>query len=463
MSHGKVYLSEPMAHQLEVLRHPARNKVVVCGRRWGKTRTGQLACVEGHGPRHGGLRGALDGANVWWVAPTFPIASMIWRDLKRSLRDGWGEKNENERRIVMPGGGSITVKSADNPDSLRGDGLDGCVLDEAAFMKQDAWAACIRPALSDKRGWAMFLTTPCGMNWFQRLWQDVPNRRGWERWQRPTSDNPLVLAEELAAARREVGPYLFAQEYEAQFLSAGGGLFKEPWCQHRYDWIGASHLELEGGQVVELEQLRRVAAADLAVSVKSTADYTAIVTLGVAPDRRMLLLDVERRRCEGPDIVPLMRRVLDRWRAPVLWVERVGFQLALLQQARREGLPVREAPADRDKVSRSMPVTAALEGGQLLLPASAPWLEDFMTELLSFPNAAHDDQVDALAYAVAVRHVGMPDDLAAVGEDDDDDWRPTERDLLFASYCPNPPPGWEQHESYELRRARRWLARRGGW
>lgn len=154
MSRGRVYLSTPLPHQVEVLRHPARSKVVVCGRRWGKTRGGQLACVEGHGPRESGFRGALDGATIWWVAPSFGIASMIWRDLKLSLRHGWIEKNENERRIVLPGGGSITVKSADNPDSLRGEGLDGAVLDEAAFMKPEAWAACIRPALSDKRGWA---------------------------------------------------------------------------------------------------------------------------------------------------------------------------------------------------------------------------------------------------------------------------------------------------------------------
>ena len=84
-----------------------------------------------------------------------------------------------------------------------------------------------------------------------------------------------------------------------------------------------------------------------------------------------------------------------------VFVERVGFQLALIQQAQREGLPVREIPADRDKVSRALPATAALEGGRLLLPRHAPWLADLEAELLAFPGAAHDDQVDALAYGVA--------------------------------------------------------------
>ena len=81
---------------------------------------------------------------------------MIWRNLKHSLRGAWLEKNENERRIVLPGGGSITVKSADNPDSLRGAGLDGVVMDEASFMAREAWTEGIRPALADRQGWAIF-------------------------------------------------------------------------------------------------------------------------------------------------------------------------------------------------------------------------------------------------------------------------------------------------------------------
>ena len=63
---------------------------------------------------------------------------------------------------------------ADDPDALRGVGLDGVVLDEAAFMKEEAWVNGIRPALSDRQGWAMFLTTPCGMNW-------IADRAGFRR------------------------------------------------------------------------------------------------------------------------------------------------------------------------------------------------------------------------------------------------------------------------------------------
>lgn len=399
---GRVLLPSPLPHQLAILKDPSRNKLVCCGRRWGKTLAGLIAVVEGHGPRAGALRGALDGATVWWVAPSFPIASMIWRYLKRALRDAWAEKNENERRIDLPGGGSVTVKSADNPDSLRGAGLDGVVLDEAAFMGKEAWPEGLRPALADRQGWALFLTTPCGKNWFFDLWLAAEHAPGWARWQRPTGDNPQVPAAELAAARAELGSWQYAAEFEAQFVSPGGGLFKPSWLEARWEAAQGGEYALPGGTCVARDDLVRFATVDLAVSTKTTADWTVVGVFGKAPDGRLLVLDIDRARREGPDLVPAIDAVRRRWGCASVWVERTGFQLAIVQEARRAGIPVRELPADRDKISRALPATAAFEGGRLLLPRAAAWLRELEAELLAFPDGAHDDQVDALAYAVAV-------------------------------------------------------------
>lgn len=399
---AQILLPEPLPHQLDVLRHPARNKVVVCGRRWGKSLLGLIACVEGHGPPGSGFRGALQGGQVWWVAPTYPQGQLIWGDLKKALRGAWAEKREKLMTIVLPGGGWVTVKSADDPDALRGVGLDGCVLDEAAFMKEAAWVNGIRPALSDRQGWALFLTTPSGMNWIHGLFETAQGSEGWARWQRPTSENPIVPAKELAAARRDMGELMFAQEHLAQFVTAGAGMFKPEWLEARYEANGAEHVRLPGGEVLHRDRLLRFGVVDLAVSTKTSADYTVVAAFGRTPDGRLLVLDVDRARREGPDIVPAMARMLARHRLPVLWVEKTGFQLSLIQQARREGLPVRELLPDRDKVSRAIPATAALEGGRVLLPRAAPWLRDFIDELLAFPIGTHDDQVDVLSYGVEV-------------------------------------------------------------
>src|SRR5215831_14058290 len=87
-----VYLPREMAHQRTVLRHEARMKVVACGRRWGKTATGLLAVLDGHGPIQADGRplhpGAWDGGKIWWVVPDYPTAQEIWRDLKHATRHG---------------------------------------------------------------------------------------------------------------------------------------------------------------------------------------------------------------------------------------------------------------------------------------------------------------------------------------------------------------------------------------
>ncbi len=404
----RILLPRPLPHQLAVLLDPARIKVVVCGRRWGKTIAGLIAVIEGHGPTGQRFPGALDGATIWWVAPTYPMGLLIWRDLKKALAGAWSEKNEKEMRIVLPGGGSVTVKSADDPDALRGVGLDGVVLDEAAFMKEAAWVNGIRPALSDRRGWAMFLTTPCGMNWIADLYDRAADAPDMARWQRPTLDNPRIPPQEMEDARRDMGELQFAQEHLAQFVTAGAGMFKPEWLAHTYLRLKEHHFQLPGGTVVELDRLQRFCVVDLAVSTKTSADYTVVMTCGRAPDGRLLVLDLVRARMEGPDIVPALEKAVARWKASVVWIERTAFQLALVQAARRAGLPVRELTPDRDKVSRALPATAAMEGGRVLLPHTAPWRAAFDAEVLAFPEGQHDDIVDCLSYAVEVRNRHPP-------------------------------------------------------
>lgn len=396
-----VQLPNPLDRQLEILADPSRYKVVCAGRRFGKTILGLIACVAGHGSADNYMRGGLSGGNVWWVAPSYPIASNVWRELKKALRFVWIDKSEMDKRIDLPGGGSVGVRSADNPDSLRGVGLDGVVLDEAAFMKDLVWREALRPTLAESQGWAIFISTPKGRNWFQEIYDAAEDREHWARWQIPTSENPMIPPAELLDARAELGPITYSQEFEAQFITDVGGVFKLAWfAYYRTD---GEYVQVHDRRYL-IDSLHKFITVDLATSTKQTADYTVIMTHGITPEGELLVLDVLRKRMEGPDILPAVDAKLNKWNASCVWIERAGFQLSLIQQARRAGLPVRELSADKDKVSRALPLTAGMEGGRVLFRSGAPWLKDLEDELLVFPPEGkdHDDQVDALAYAWSV-------------------------------------------------------------
>lgn len=175
------------------------------------------------------LKTALEArGRVWWVAPSYPQSSAAWRELK-ALADQIPGKliREDARRIVLPGDGEITVKSADAPIALKGEGLDLCVVDEAAYTPADVWTDSLRPSLSDRRGKALIISTPNGFDWFYDCYQRGQEPRDdWQSWQYPTSDNPLIPADEIDAARESVPARTFEQEYMAQFVPDGAGVFR---------------------------------------------------------------------------------------------------------------------------------------------------------------------------------------------------------------------------------------------
>ena len=126
----------------------------------------------------------------------------------------------------------MTVRTADNPDRLRGAGLDFIVLDECAYIKEETWKEVLRPTLTERQGGALFISTPRGYNWFSRIFDEAENQDDWERWQKPTNTNPLVPLDELDIAKKEIGSFLYSQEYEAQFIEQTGGLFKPEWFKY---------------------------------------------------------------------------------------------------------------------------------------------------------------------------------------------------------------------------------------
>jgi hypothetical protein len=203
--------------QREVFESPYRFRVLVAGRRFGKT---FLALTEL-------LRAAAKpGSLSWYVAPTRMQAKRVARRaLKKLTQPYWSSiPNETDMRIEIRGGGAICVRGADNYDALRGDGLDFVVLDEYADMADEVWPEVLRPALSDKKGRALFIGTPRGCNHFFDLYQNAQGRPLWTAFQFTTADGGNVAPSELESATRDLDEKTYRQEFEANFENQSGGL-----------------------------------------------------------------------------------------------------------------------------------------------------------------------------------------------------------------------------------------------
>jgi len=135
------------------------------------------------------------------------------------------EINQAELRVDLPNGSRIQLFGADSPDSLRGMYLDGVVLDEYAQMQGRAWTEVIRPALSDRKGWAVFIGTPQGHNAFFELYETARGLPDWYVATYPASQTDILDPAELEAARREMSEAEYAQEYECSWQAAIRGAY----------------------------------------------------------------------------------------------------------------------------------------------------------------------------------------------------------------------------------------------
>lgn len=374
----QVTVTLPPLHssQAKIAAHPARFRIACCGRRWGKSRLAAMLS----------LKTALEKAGrCWWVAPSYAQSSMAWRELK-ALADQIPARvvREDARRITLPGGGEITMKSADAPEALRGEGLDLVVLDEAAYIPEAVWTDAIRPALSDRKGGALLISTPRGYNWFYDMYQrGQEGRSDWQSWQYPTSDNPLIAPEEIEAARDTLSSRTFSQEYEAQFVSMEGLLFKRQW----FEIVGAAPANAA-----------RIRYWDKASGLSDQADYTAGVLIARDGLGQFYIEDVIRGRWSSHERDQVMRQTAERdGRGVPIWIEQVfGLGQEAAQAAVRAlaGYNVHTERATRTKVERADPFAAQAEAGNVKI-VRAPWNAAYLDELCTFPDGAHDDQVDA--------------------------------------------------------------------
>ena len=215
------YGFKPHKYQMELFKNSKRFNVLVCHRRFGKTlyEVNRL------------ILSALNSTYTMWrgayIAPQLKQAKNVaWDYLKESCRIIPGMKfNESELRADFPSGPRIQLFGGDNPDALRGLGLDAAVMDEVAQMKSEVWEEIIRPALSDRKGWCDFIGTPKGINTFYTLYQYALKDPSWHAAMYRITDTELLSKDEIEAARNTMSEASFMQEFMCDFNASSADVF----------------------------------------------------------------------------------------------------------------------------------------------------------------------------------------------------------------------------------------------
>ena len=360
--------------QLKIINERERFNVVCCGRRFGKSRLGIALALEA---------ACVYGLPVTWLSPTYPMLQQVWREFKELNFALIKSCNESQKRIEMKIGGSIDFWSADNFDSIRGNKYARAIIDEAAICRnlEDAWQQAIRPTLTDFQGDAYFFSTPKGNNFFKEIFDR--NEGEWKSWQLPTSSNPYIVASEIESAKLELPPNVFAQEYEARFISEIGEVFKTA---------------VITGDIPQ--NLQYSIGTDLAYSKQTQSDYSVAVVLGWDNvTGRMYIIHVDRWQSEIGQTIERLRNIQNRYNA-VLVIESNGVQKAVADMVQNAGLWIKRTNPTTDKLTRALPLAMGWNGGNVSV-ANAPWTIDFCNELESFTGDGkdHDDQVDAAVNA----------------------------------------------------------------
>ncbi len=269
----KIEIWAPHKKQLEIVDHPARYKVIRCGRRFGKTIMETSFMLE---------EALLNRDSLYfYIAPTYKQAKMIaWEMFQQHLRNVpkklVKKMNESELYIVLANHAKIAIKGADNPDSLRGVGLNGVVMDEYADMKPNVFKEIIRPALTDKKGWAHFIGTPKGFNHFYDLYEEAGRKKDWQNFHCSSYDNPILDRAEIDSIRAEETEDTFAQEYLAEFRKMEGLVYRE-FDRERHTYTDLPH---------EKQFIEVIAGVDFGFT-----NPTAIVVLGKDFDNHYWLID----------------------------------------------------------------------------------------------------------------------------------------------------------------------------
>lgn len=410
--------------QREVFADKHRFKVVVAGRRCGKTFMSAidliaktLACPDRL-------------ARVMYVAPTQSMAhDLMWDLLHELARPVIAKSHINDGNITMVNGVTLQIRGADKPDRLRGKKLFHATLDEMKDMKDEVWEMNVAPSLSDMEGSALFIGTPePGDSVFRDLYNQGLDGGDpeFKSWHFTTADNETMNPKEIESAKRRMSTMAFKQEYLASFDSMGADVFKEEWFQYgdepkEGDWYIA--VDLAGFEEVSDPNKKR------------HLDDTAIAVVKITPEGKWFVKKVEMFRKDVKETALRILMNIRTYRPRMIGIEKGALMRAVMPYLSdlmgKHALYCHIEPISTSGSSKkgsdaiANRVIFALQGlfehGRITFSKTESH-DKLKDQILMFPSSkCHDDGVDALSLVAHLQSTVYVDP-----NDVEEEWTPVD-------------------------------------
>ena len=414
-----------MATELNFTLHPAqqqifqsnkRFKVVGAGRRFGKSYLARVNLIVEALKSKNEFGYDLSDKACYYIAPTFNQAKdIMWQSLKQMAAPITKKIRENECILTLSNDRQIHLKGSDRPESLRGVGLSYVVMDEYAFMKEEVWTAIIRPTLADVRGSALFIGTPNGKNHFYDLFLTAEkDEDDWDAWTFKSLDNPFLDPKEVVLATKDMPLEFVKQEFEANFSSFGGTVFKEDMfvVEDRPSYGSDIYMTVDPAGYEDVK--------GIAQGKTKRLDETAISVVEVNEDG-WHVFDIITGRWNVRETAVRILRTAQKYKPRMVGIERGALKNALMPYLTDNMKRLNVFPyitelthGNQKKYDRIVwALQGRMEQGRLSFQ-EGEYLNKLFEQLLDFPNPlSHDDMIDSLAYIdqIAQARYDMGEDI----------------------------------------------------
>ena len=278
-------------------------------------------------------------------------------------------------------------------------------MDEVAFIKAEIWEKVLRAALSDKKGRAMFISTPSGRNHFYDWYQlgQSGEDEEWKSWHFTTADNETIDPKEIEAAKRTLSSFAFNQEYMSSFNNAGAGLFKE-------EWIKFGEEPKNGSWYIAIDLAGFEGVAKNASAAKNRLDKSAIACVKVTDDGDWFVDKIESGRWDIEETATRILKNIANYEPLAVGIERGALKNAVLPYLsnlmRQHNCFAHIADLTHGNKKKVDRVIWALQGrfehGRIVLNKDEDWSE-FLDQLLMFPSqGVQDDLPSSVTFTTAM-------------------------------------------------------------